>query len=174
MIPEKCARNQVIRRIYVRLALHLSNSSGIKKADHSFKKENETAPETEAVIENGIKVPLSSKKCSGKKYEDVVQAFEDAGFTNIIVEEMKDLTKDWLKKDGTVDSVSINGSLEFKEDAVFEKDSTIRIKYHSKEEQVEEVSETQDASTELDGETESETKGGIGAKIKSILPKKTK
>ena len=141
---------------------------------HSFKKENETAPETEAVIENGIKVPLSSKKCSDKKYEDVVQAFEDAGFTNIIVEEMKDLTKDWLKKDGTVDSVSINGSLEFKEDAVFEKDSTIRIKYHSKEEQVEEVSETQDASTELDGETESETKGGIGAKIKSILPKKTK
>lgn len=56
-----------------------------------------------------IKAPYDSESAKEVNYADVVKAFEDAGFKNIITEE-KTETDMWGNKDGAVSSIIIAGS----------------------------------------------------------------
>lgn len=75
--------------------------------------------------------PLSAKEAKGMNYSDIVEAFEDAGFINIIVNIEYDIITGWLTDDGEVESVTINGEKKFTEESEFRPDAEIVITYHT-------------------------------------------
>lgn len=76
-------------------------------------------------------IPFSSYECYGKHYEEIVAAFEGAGFTNVKTEADPDLVLGFLAQDGDVESVSVNGTTSFTKGAYLPKDSAIVVRYHT-------------------------------------------
>lgn len=81
--------------------------------------------------ENEVKTPLSSTDCIRKDYSEVVSAFEKAGFSNIQMVALDDLITGWITKDGSVESVSMGDSSDFKKNAWFPKETLVTITYHT-------------------------------------------
>lgn len=78
-----------------------------------------------------IKSPYSYRNLRKKNYMDVQEMFSDLGFTNISLCPIGDLTAGWITKDGSVESVKINGETGYKKDAIFKYDVSIEIGYHT-------------------------------------------
>ena len=82
-----------------------------------------------------IRVPFSSRDLNGKRYQDAQAMLIDAGFTDIVTIPQKDLWDGFLHNDqgniGKVAQVTINGDERFREHDSFDKDSKIRIWYHT-------------------------------------------
>ena len=66
----------------------------------------------------------------GKNYKEVVASLNDAGFDNIKISKIEDLTSDSSMEDGYVESVSIGGEDDFKKGDSFPDDSKVKIKSH--------------------------------------------
>ena len=60
-----------------------------------------------------VTVPISSKKAKKMNYLELEQLFRDAGFEYITEQTQEDLITGWITKDGSVESVSINGETSF-------------------------------------------------------------
>ena len=86
---------------------------------------------TKSTNDNKIKVSVSSSQVKGKDYQDIESAFRGDGFTNITVEPITDLVTGWLTKDGSVESVSIDGSTQFTAGKKYSPDVAIIISYHT-------------------------------------------
>lgn len=86
---------------------------------------------TENKTSNTIKLPISSEDINKKNYKTIVNQLNDAGFTNIKTEKIEDLVTGWLKKDGQIESVSINGETEFSEGQELPKNAKITVVYHT-------------------------------------------
>lgn len=78
-----------------------------------------------------IYAPLTSKEAKGMQYADVVKQFEEKGFQNVKVEPIYDIITGWIKKDGEIESVSINGSKDFTVNTSYNVDSEVVINYHT-------------------------------------------
>ena len=78
-----------------------------------------------------IYAPLTSKEAKGMKYADVVKQFEEKGFQNVKVEPIYDIITGWIKKDGEVESVAINGSKDFTVNTSYNVDAEVVISYHT-------------------------------------------
>lgn len=78
-----------------------------------------------------IQVPCSAKEAGKMQYEDLKKQLEDAGFVNIKVEPKKDLIKGWLKKEGKVKTITINGDSSFDAYKSYRPDAEIIIIYHA-------------------------------------------
>lgn len=78
-----------------------------------------------------IKPPASSSSLHKENYKDVVTKFEKSGFTNIEVQKLEDLITGWITKDGSVESVSIDGDTNYDSSKRYSKDSKILIVYHT-------------------------------------------
>ena len=76
-------------------------------------------------------MPSSAYDFRRKDYNVVINDLKDAGFTNISIVEIKDLKTGILVKNGSVESISVDGSKDFEKGDVFPKDSKIRIDYHT-------------------------------------------
>ncbi|MCD8325448.1 MAG: hypothetical protein LUC90_01840 [Lachnospiraceae bacterium] len=75
--------------------------------------------------------PLTSKEVDGMNYLDVIQEFEDVGFTNIQTNVKYDIITGWLTEDGEVSSVTINGDKKFDSDDEYRLDAEVIITYHT-------------------------------------------
>ncbi len=75
--------------------------------------------------------PMTSKEAKKQNYNDVVTQFKNAGFGNIKLVQEKDLITGWITKDGSVESVSINGDVKYKTTSSFRVDAEITITYHT-------------------------------------------
>ena len=75
--------------------------------------------------------PMTSKEAKKQNYNDVVTQFKNAGFGNIKLVQEKDLITGWVTKDGSVESVSINGDVKYKTTSSFRVDAEITITYHT-------------------------------------------
>lgn len=73
-----------------------------------------------------IKPPYDSSSASGKKYEDVVKAFTDAGFTNVTAVESANYSN---KTENTVSSISADGST-ISKDKSYKPDIKIVVNYY--------------------------------------------
>lgn len=80
---------------------------------------------------SSLQVPESSSEIPGKKYTDVVTLFEKAGFAKVETEKVKDLVIGWLKKEGDVEEVSINGDTTFTKGDEFPADASVVVRYHA-------------------------------------------
>lgn len=89
-------------------------------------------PSSEPEIEepSGIAVPSSASAYKGSNYQAVIQELQKAGFTNIQAEAVEDITSEELSKDGTIESISIDGSNFFEKKERFPVDASIKIIYH--------------------------------------------
>lgn len=67
----------------------------------------------------------------GTDYEEVVAQLEEAGFTNIELQEVQDLTSESDMDDGEVGAISIDGVTDFEKGAKFEADASVIITYHT-------------------------------------------
>jgi len=110
--------------------------------------------------------PLSAKELAGRDYQDVVVLFETAGFSNIELVALGDLVTGWLRGEGEVKGVSINGTTDFSSGKWFPEDALIRITYHSFPEREPEDSdsangnETQEEQDEQEEQKEQEEQEG--------------
>ena len=59
------------------------------------------------------------------QYTDVVAQLRSMGFTNIRLQRANDLVTGWVDKEGTIDSISINGNSDFSESDKFQYDDKI-------------------------------------------------
>lgn len=84
-----------------------------------------------------IHPPASSSDLKGKNYEDVDKMMTDQGFTNVTLEPVEDLVLGFLKEDGEVEEVSINGYTTYSTDSWFSPDTAVIIKYHTFKQQAE-------------------------------------
>ena len=78
-----------------------------------------------------INIPISAKESKKLQYDDLVNQLKDAGFVNITLEPKYDLIKGWLKKEGRVESVTVNGDSSFKANTSYRPDAEIIIVYHA-------------------------------------------
>ncbi len=106
--------------------------------------------------EGQIQAPDSGSSFKGENYKDVKTQFELAGFRNIELEPIEDLVIGFLKKDGDVESVSIDGKTDFIKGDWFTDDSKILIRYHTFPEKKENstTEKNTDSSTATDATTE--------------------
>ena len=63
--------------------------------------------------------------------EQLTKFLEGEGFVNISKVEKKDLLTGWIKKDGSVASITVDGKAEFSEDSTYRPDVQIVIEYHT-------------------------------------------
>lgn len=78
-----------------------------------------------------VKVPKIAEDFSKKNYAAVEAAFKSAGFTNVKVVPLKNLTFGVVKKPGFVESVTINGQVAKAGSKKYSKDADVVITYHS-------------------------------------------
>ncbi len=76
-------------------------------------------------------VPCSSKDAKNKDYQEIEAEFQEAGFQNIKTEAQYDLITGWITKDGSIESVSINGKTSFEEKEAFRPEVEVIITYHT-------------------------------------------
>lgn len=81
--------------------------------------------------EGEAKTPSGSSVQQGRNYQDVVKEFEENGFTNIKTETIDDLITGWLTKEGEVESVSVDGDVDYSPDDWYPNDTEVVITYHT-------------------------------------------
>lgn len=77
-----------------------------------------------------VSPPLTAREAKKKNIQEVVEKFSNAGFVNIEQVKILDLTTGWLIKDGSVDTITIDGLDSFK-NKKFRLDARIKIRYHT-------------------------------------------
>ena len=79
----------------------------------------------------GIKAPKASDQYAGVAWKTVYEEFENAGFSNISTNEVKDIAENSAYEDGGVESVSIGGETNYSVETEYPKESEVVITYHS-------------------------------------------
>lgn len=77
------------------------------------------------------KTPSGSRIQEGRMYQEVIDDFEEQGFTNIQTEAVEDLILGWLTKDGEVESVTVEGDVDYSSDTWYPNDVPVVITYHT-------------------------------------------
>ena len=79
-----------------------------------------------------IKAPALAEKYIGRKYEEVRMDFRSAGFTNIVLYPLHDMTIDiFAGHVGNVESISIDGNIDYDLDTLYPVNAVVKISYHS-------------------------------------------
>lgn len=81
-------------------------------------------------ISKPIPVSISAKDAKGLPYQDVVELLKADGFSNITTHIDYDLVTGWIRDEGAIKSISIDGDSSFKKDDNFPANSKIEIVYH--------------------------------------------
>lgn len=85
----------------------------------------------EEQIDGKIRVNYSASDLEEENYKDVIEKLKIQGFTNIETEIIDDLITGWIKDDGEVEEVVIDGDTTFSSDSRYLPDVEIVIRYHT-------------------------------------------
>ena len=109
------------------------------------------------------KTPSGSSVMQGRNYQDVIETFEEKGFTNIKTEKIDDLITGWLTGDGEVEKVSVGGDEDYSPDKWVPADIEVIIYYHTfpADEEVTPNEDAPPAENEDDNKAETANKGKI-------------
>ncbi len=88
---------------------------------------------SQADVPELIQVARPSEEYDGWSYQDVVKEFEQAGFTNIVLEPIGDLNfvSSLVTPDGRIESVTVGEATGFTREATFPADTPVVIRYHT-------------------------------------------
>lgn len=75
--------------------------------------------------------PSRSIEHKGDDIKEVINRFEERGFTNIRTEKLDDLVFGWFTKDGEVEKVSVDGDEDYSPDVWHPNDVEVLITYHT-------------------------------------------
>lgn len=78
-----------------------------------------------------VSAPISSKEAKGSPYTDIQASFSDAGFVNITLEAIPDITVGIFNQDGDVESVTVDGDDKYSESNQYQPDAPVVIRYHT-------------------------------------------
>ena len=78
-----------------------------------------------------IRIPFSAQDYYRKNYEQVFDEMEAYGFKDIVLLEQKDLRMGLLTRQGSVESISIDGKADFKKNQRFKETARVIITYHA-------------------------------------------
>ena len=78
-----------------------------------------------------IQMPYTSRKIKKMKYQEAVDMLHELGYTEICGKKIEDLKVGLLKKDGTIEKITIVGNNEIKKNRMYEYDVKITIVYHT-------------------------------------------
>ena len=101
--------------------------------------------------EGEAKTPSGSSAMAGRNYQDVVEEFEESGFTNIKTVPLDDLITGWLTEEGEVKEVSVGGDIDYSADKWVPEDTEVLIVYHTFP-----VEENKDTNLEDESKTKNE------------------
>ena len=107
---------------------------------------------------DSARIPFSQTIAKKKDYQEVVSKIEEAGFTNVKTEPIYDLITGFLKKDGSVEEIRVDGSADYSPDKKYPKNVAIIVAYHTfasddettSSNLTDEISETSTSSTSLE------------------------
>ena len=95
------------------------------------KKESDALSRKRLVTSDEVIITQEMCNCSEQNYNSVIALFRAAGFLNISVVPLNDLSFFKKSQNGTVKEVSINGIVSFEEGEIFPNNSLVVITYHS-------------------------------------------
>lgn len=75
-------------------------------------------------LKNPAKVPFGSSDCKGMSQTDVLTELQEAGFTEITTKEIETVSR---SKDGTVESVTVDGTTDYKKDKAWESNVPVEV-----------------------------------------------
>ena len=78
-----------------------------------------------------IKLPSSAKYYAGRPVSDVAGAFNEMGFENVEIEEIKDIAKEKDKNLGKVFMITVDKNPKFEKGVWVEQYAEIKILYHA-------------------------------------------
>ena len=100
-----------------------------------FQKDSMIAYDAKIVItfhEKGeISFPVSSKQVKNMNVQVIAQQLQVLGYTNIKTVSLNDLVTGWMKNDGAVKQITVNGETSFKQGKLYLFDTAIIVTYHS-------------------------------------------
>ncbi|MBQ5331157.1 MAG: hypothetical protein J6F31_07900 [Oscillospiraceae bacterium] len=117
--------------LYKANSLVVSGERGANEWDNRRKSIITQINQLQARDNGKLAAPGTSEMLKGQNISDVKKSFESAGFTNVKTEEIKDLIKGWLIKDGAVEYVKIAGISSYTENDWYDPDVEVIIYYHT-------------------------------------------
>lgn len=81
--------------------------------------------------EGMVQTPANMKMQRGRNYKEVIEDFEDKGFTNIQTETIEDLEYGHTFRNGHVEQISVGGDTNYDAGVLVPKDTKVVIRYHT-------------------------------------------
>lgn len=78
-----------------------------------------------------ISPPILSIVAKGQDFNAVLEMYKQAGFVNVKLEPIDDIVFGWIKKDGSVESITIDGETRFSTEYTYRPDVEVVISYHT-------------------------------------------
>lgn len=78
-----------------------------------------------------VETPASIHLERGRNYKEVIEDFEDKGFTNIKTETIADLVYGRSFRDGEVEQISVGGDIAYNSGVQVPADTEVIIRYHT-------------------------------------------
>jgi len=78
-----------------------------------------------------VETPSGMNIQRGRNYKEVIEDFEDKGFTNIRTEPIEDLLFSWRFKNGEVEEISVGGDNNYDPGVKVPPDTEVVIRYHT-------------------------------------------
>ena len=93
-----------------------------------------------------VETPSGMNMQRGRNYKEVIEDFEDKGFTNIRTEPIEDLLFSWRFKNGEVEEISVGGDKNYDPGVKVPPDTEVVIRYHTYNTAAEENQEEEETS----------------------------
>ena len=81
--------------------------------------------------EGMVQTPANMKMQRGRNYKEVIEDFEDKGFTNIQTETIEDLEYGHTFRNGHVEQISVGGDTNYDAGVYVPSDTKVIIRYHT-------------------------------------------
>ena len=78
-----------------------------------------------------VETPSGMNMQRGRNYKEVIEDFQDKGFTNIRTEPIEDLLFSWRFKNGEVEEISVGGDKNYDPGVKVPPDTEVVIRYHT-------------------------------------------
>lgn len=127
----------------------------------------------------GVNAPKTSDAYAGAEWKIAYDDFSKAGFKNISTKELKDIGANSTITEGSVETISVNGTSDYSTETEYDKDAEVIITYHAFAEYKADIHviftgnfifDKYDVDLLVDGEKKDTLEHGTGKDFRFVLP----